>query len=69
MRFERLVAEWLLLTIALALVAGGKPWRFPAGGRHWLAHHLRARSSEHGGYVRVPLPGRDFVAGGAVAVD
>ena len=33
MSFERLLFFWILLSLMVGLLAGGKPWRFPLQGK------------------------------------
>lgn len=35
-RFDKLLLQWLLWAILIALILGGKPWRFPQNGEFLL---------------------------------
>jgi hypothetical protein len=34
--FEKVILRWIFWSLALALALGGKPWKFPAGGKVWI---------------------------------
>ena len=36
MTIEDLALKWVIWTLMISLILGGKPWKFPGGGNAWL---------------------------------
>lgn len=34
--FELFLLKWVILSLLIALILGGRPWKFPAGGKFWI---------------------------------
>jgi hypothetical protein len=34
--FESPILRWAFWSLLYALILGGQPWHFPAGGKYWL---------------------------------
>ncbi len=36
MQTEQVLLKWVIWTLLIGVVLGGKPWVFPGGGKYWI---------------------------------